>query len=402
VTQQVEQPTAPGSASQPVAKSRFKKLAWLESIATPFVFAVILGPVYGAWLGGGFWDANGRVFDFYSSAPTLIIALGITFCLLAGHFDLSVASLSGLVAVLTVGLRVKQGMPFVLVLVLMLLLGAGAGLINGLVVSRLRINAFIVTLATGGMVAGLATAYTGGTSIVALSGKTPVPNWFSGTTSVSSFTRKAPMGVVIIVVVLATIECLTIVLERTNGRPGRIRAGASILVGLGGAVLGYELYGNAGYVEMVVLLLATVVWATLRYTIFGRAVIASGANATAARLAGVRVDGAVTMSFVLSGLFAAVSGLVVAGSLGSVQAGLSDSLLVPSYAAVFLSTVLFSSGRFHPWGTILGGFAIVEISQGLVIGGVHFTWVGFFNGLALFIAVTVSTFVRRGRQWKRN
>ncbi len=62
---------------------------------------------------------------------------------------------------------------------------------------------------------------------------------------------------------------------------------------------------------------------------------------------------------------------------------------------MFLSTVIFSSGRFTVMGTLLGAIFLVWIGQGLVVGGVSFQWTTVVNGLMLVIAVAVATFLRR-------
>ena len=143
--------------------------------------------------------------------------------------------------------------------------------------------------------------------------------------------------------------------------------------------------------------LAIIVWVLMKYTVIGQSIYAVGGSVRAAMFAGIRTDGITLFAFVVSGLLAAVAGVVLAASQGSAAPGIADPLLLPAYAAVFLSTVLVSRGRFHVWGTVGGGIALVYVSSGLIEGGVPFTWTQVINGVVLVLAVSLSTYLRRSR-----
>lgn len=366
---------------------------WVELTATPIVFMVILGPVYGLWLGSSFWNASTRVFDFNANAPIFIIAIGVMFCLIAGHFDLSAITLACLIAILTIGLRVREGLPFPLVLVAVLLIAAFAGFVNGVLVGRFKLNSFIVTLPTSGIFLGISTAYSGDASLLANQGSHQVPAWFTGPTALSNFSYKAPLWAIAVVGLLVLAAGGSVVRERVTGTVARRIALVSLTALVVVSVL--VLKGNANWPVLGTILLTLLAWCGLRYTVFGRNAVAAGSNPAAAVLSGVNVDRVVIGTYVISALFAALAGILTAANLGSANPGVTDSYLLPAYAAAFLSTVVFTRGRFHPWGAVAGGFAIVEVSQGLVTGGVPFTWSELLNGIALLIAVTISTVIRR-------
>ena len=88
---------------------------------------------------------------------------------------------------------------------------------------------------------------------------------------------------------------------------------------------------------------------------------------------------------------------MLAANQGSASPGVAPGYLLPAFAAAFLSTVVLSTGRFTVWGTIIGGTFLVWVSQGLIVGGLAFTWTEVVNGVVLVLAVAVSTVLRKRR-----
>ena len=280
-------------------------------------------------------------------------------------------------------------------LILVLLLGLGGGALNGLLVGRFHLNSFIATLPTSGVFLGIATAYTGGSSLQAGQGNTPVPAWFTGPTSLNDFSHKAPEAAIYVLAVLVIAAGASVVRERVDASRKRLRLAAFLGVVVVVALCARALRSNANWPVLLLVALTLATWWVFRYTVYGRSATAAGSNPSAARLAGVNVERTVVVSYMVSGLFAAIAGILTAGTLGSADPTVTNAYLLPAYAAAFLSTVLFTEGRFHPWGAVIGGYAVVEISQGLVTGGVPFEWTEFLYGTALLIAVSISTLVRR-------
>ena len=362
---------------------------------TPAGFLIILGGIFGVWLGTSFFSPSSRLFDFYSEAPTLLIALGVAVCMISHSFDLSVANVATLVTVLSIGLRVNQHWPFPLVLFVCLGIGIGAGLLNGIVVARFHINPFIATLGTGGAFTGLADVYSKDAPVSAQAGGTQLPSWFSGLHGVGSFLEKVPWYGDWIVAVVLGLFALGVVRSKSEDYSPRRKMVYVAGVVVATAGLGVLLMDRASWLVIIVLLVALVIWIVLRFTVFGRNLAAIGGNTTAARYAGISVQRHVIGAFVVAGLLAAFAGIALAASQGSAEPGIADASLLPAYAAVFLSTVLFSPGRFHIWGTVLGGLLVTWTGQGLVQGGLNFTWQPVVNGVLLVVAVGVSTILRR-------
>lgn len=379
---------------------RFLAPDLLAAVATPVVFVVILVGVYGLWLGGTFLNTGDRVFDIYQNVPPLLLSIGIVVALCAGQFDLSAGAMATLSVFLTVGLTAQHGLPLAAVIPLVLAVGAAGGLLNGLLVVGLRINAFIATLGTGAAFTGISELYSSGQTISLTSNPAAAraAHWFAGPAGFGSFQAKAPLALSW-VLIAAALWCAWsaarlhwIAARRPRLRDGLLAAGVVIAAGL------LQVAGIPAELNWTILLLlaaAIAGWLILRQTTFGRAIYATGGNPVAARLAGIGTGRLMVTSFVVSGLFASLAGVVLTASQGTAVPGIADGFLLPAYAAAFLSTVMLSSGRFHVWGTVAGGLAVVWVAQGLVIGGLPFTWTDLINGAVLIIAVSLSTTLRR-------
>jgi ribose/xylose/arabinose/galactoside ABC-type transport system permease subunit len=364
-----------------------------------FIVFVLVFVGYSVWLGEAFVSASQRLLDVHQNVPLLLVALGLLVCLVSGQFDLSVGGMATLTTYMTVGLVVNQQLPFVLVLLIGLGLGLIGGAINAFLVIKLRVNAFIATLGTGAAFAGLSTVYSGGTQLAPVTGGPELPVWFSGTGSFGSYQTKVPLPLTWLALLFLLGVAGLVIAERLTGP--RRRQGL-LALGVGGVVVvllfATVLNGVLTAMPWTVLFLigvAFVLWLALRYTTYGRYLYATGGNATAAELAGVRVRRMKSSAFVLSGLLAALAGIVLAAIQGSASPDIGVGFLLPAFAAVFLSTVLLSTGRFHVWGTIIGGIFLIWVGQGLVIGGVPFTWTGVINGVVLIGAVSLSTALRQ-------
>jgi ribose/xylose/arabinose/galactoside ABC-type transport system permease subunit len=372
----------------------------LTATATPAGFLVILLAIFGPWLGGTFLDTGNRVFDIYQNVPPLLLAMGVVVALSAGQFDLSAGSMATLAVFITVGLTTQHGVPLAAVIPLALAIGVVGGLLNGLLVVGLRINAFIATLGTGAVFTGVSELYSGGQTISFSTSPavTRAVSWFAGPRGFGSFHAKPPLALSwLVIAALLWCGCAAARLHwQRVKRPG-LRDGLLVAAVVVAAAL-LLLAGIPAQLNWSILLLAAAaaaVWLVLRQTSFGRSVYATGGNLVAAQLAGVATGRLRVIAFVISGVFAAVAGIVLSADQGTAVPQIADGFLLPAYAAAFLSTVILSSGRFHVWGTLAGGLAVVWVAQGLVIGGLPFTWTDLINGAVLIIAVSLSTTLRR-------
>lgn len=382
--------------SVPQRRSIWQSTAFRRSIS-PLVFLATFVAIR-LWSGASFLRPSSRALDIHQNVPVLILGLAALVTLVAGFFDLSIAAMATLSTFLCIGLRSNEGWPMPVVITVCLVAGLAGGVVNGLLVVRGGVNTFIATLGTGGVFAGLSAAYSGGTQLTPGIDEPQLPDWFA---SLGSFNHKVP-AVLGWLCVGAAIAALILYAWRTAPPvTPRVRAWwmAALIAGGVLLVLG-DIRGWIGVITWLMfalLAVAAVLWVLMNRTTFGRHLYAVGSNSTAARLAGVPVARESIKAFVLGGLLAALAGVLLAASQGSAAQGAANGSLLPAFAAAFLSTVIFSLGRFTVWGTVLGGSFLIWVSQGLIFGGVPFTWTAVVNGIVLLVAVLFSTISLRSR-----
>ena len=385
------------SAETPSARVRSDRGRVAVEGSLTFIAFIVLFGIYSAWLGQRFLNWDARLLDVHQSVPTVLLGFAVLVTLVSGKFDLSIASVASLSVYLTVGLTVRDGLPFPLVLAIVLVMGVAVGIVNGLLVERLGVNTFIATLGTGSVVLGFSRVYSGGSVISA--GDWTLPSWF---TAFGSFGQKIPLALVVIAA-LALAVGVFFALARI--RPERVSPSAwrltrLVLVLVIAALLltvGFPFLSGIPWSVLILIFAALLLWILMDNTSFGRHLRAAGSNPEAARLAGVPVSREIMKAFILGGVLAALAGVVLAAGQGSASPDAAGGFLLPAFAAAFLSTVIFSNGRFNVLGTILGGVFVVWTSIGLVIGGVPQTWTNVINGVVLVAAVALSTYVRRRR-----
>jgi ribose transport system permease protein len=265
---------------------------------------------------------------------TMIIAAGLTLAVIVGELDLSIGFAASLHGILVTGLIVSNKLPIPVAVVIVLAIGALIGWINGLIVTKIRVNSVIATLGVGTILTGLAFAYSAGVPIVA-----GVPEAF-----------------------------LQISLGRwLFGIPNNIIIMALVLGGL---------------------------WLLVERTSLGQEIQAVGGNPAAARLAGINVDRIKILGFIVSGMCAALTGILLASRLGSGTASAADSYLMTAFAAVFLGSATLRDGEFHVLGTLVGALIIAFGFNGLNIFGAPTYSQYVLQGAILIIAVGLSSLGR--------
>jgi ribose transport system permease protein len=271
-----------------------------------------------------------------------LISIGLSFCIIAGHMDLSVESVMAFAAMLAAWLAAGRGsasgleINTWLTLVLAIAFGAAAGLFNGLLVIRFKINAFIVTLATYISIRGFGLVLTGGRSMYGL------PDDFR---------------------VVATADVL----------------GLPLLV--------------------VILIVAYGVFhLVLTRTRFGRYVYLVGGNVTAAFRSGIPVERVLYTVFVMSGVLAAIAGWLLAARSNGATPNLGFGMLFEAFAAVVIGGVSLRGGVGQLSGVIAGVLLLSAIDTAINVMGLAAYYMQVIRGGLMLLAVlldSVNTTIRR-------
>jgi len=257
----------------------------------------------------------------------VLIALGATFVMAAGEFDLSVGAMASFAGVMSAQLAVS-GMDVTTAVVLTLGLCGLMGMFNGWLVGYFGVLSFITTLATGTMLSGLTFWLTGGSTVFE-----NIPDNFSW-------------------------------------------LGRAVLMGLPGP--SWVMLGSVACAYVV-----------MHHTVFGRQLYAVGGNDRAARLAGVSVLWHKVGAFGLCALAAGVAGVLLASRLGSAHPTSGNGLFLPAYAAAFLGTTVVRSATPHVLGSLLGAATLGILANGLTILNVPSFLQDMFTG-AIVVAAVVS------------
>ncbi len=321
--------TAPGR--KPIDWKRLG-LTFLSRYGT--IFGLLVMIVFFSIMAPTTFFSRANFLNILSQASlTAIIASGLTYTLVVGEFDLSVGFVASFIGLIVVGFMSYQGMPVWLSIPAALAVGVCLGLINGALVTKVRINAVIATLGVGTMLTGIGFSY----SAFPIAAGIP-----------RSFTNLS--------------------LGRVFGVPNPVFFMAGILL---------------------------VLWVILNKTDIGQKMQAVGSNIEAARLSGIRVDRIKMFAFATAGFCAAITGTLLSSLLGSGTLGVGDGYLLDAFAAVFLGSATLREGEFHILGTFVGVLILAVGFNGLAILGAPTNFQPIFKGGILILAVGMSALARR-------
>jgi erythritol transport system permease protein len=283
-------------------------------------------------------------------AINAILAIGMTFVILSGGIDLSVGSVAGLAGIIAGGLihtgLVLRSFGVVvylhtsLVIAVALAAGAIVGAFNGGLISLVRVPPFIVTLGTLYVARGAALLISGGATFPNLTGRADL------------------------------------------GNTGFLSLGAGTLLGLPAPI-------------WLMLAFAAMGMFAAERTAFGRRVYAVGGNERAAELSGVRVPRIKFAVYVISGICAAMVGLIIAAQLAAAHPATGETFELNAIAAVVLGGTSLMGGRGSVGGTIVGAFVIGVLADGLVLLGVSEFWQIVIKGLVIVAAVILDQMQQR-------
>ena len=299
--------------------------AWVQGAIPPVLLVVLVIIVE---IGSpGFLTGETLALLLSNTAVLFILATGVTFVILIGGIDLSIQAVASLASVILAQLLPSMGL---LAFPVAIAAGLVFGILSGVVHVWLRVPSFVATLATGGVVAGMALWLANGRAITIEEGGRASTSWINAT-----------IGGTPVVVLIA------------------------IVVGL------------ASYLG-------------LRYTRFGRQSLAVGAGEPAAYAAGINVDRTKIIAFALSGTLAAIAGVILAARLSSGSPSLANQLLLPAIAAVIVGGTAITGGLGGVGRTAVGALIISIVRIGMTFVGVNIFAENVVFGAVLIAAVAIT------------
>lgn len=317
----------------PAQGSRVDSLFRMDwAAAAPVIFLILLMAGFSIVEPTYFPTRENFVTILNDGALLAMIACGLTLVLIVGEFDLSIAAVASFAGALSTVLITKLGWSVPMAMLVLLVCAVAIGCINGFLVTVLEIPALIATIGTASLLDG-ATLWVTGNSVI-FTGFTDDFIWY----------------------------------------------GSWRIAGL-----------QAPFFYLVAF--AVILGVTLRYTVTGRHLYASGGNRAASRMAGIRVKKQVVLAFVGCAVLASCTGFVYTARQGSLTPLFGSSMMLPAYAAVFLGYVTLTSRRFHILGTVIGVYIIGTGSLGLLLIGAPAYSQQLFAG-AVLIAATGGSRIR--------
>jgi len=275
-------------------------------------------------------------------AFVLILAVGQTLVIITAGIDLSVAATAALSGSVMGVTYAHTGMPAWAAIGLGLLTGFAVGLLNGLAITMWKVPDIIVTLGALTAVRGVALVVTDGL---------PVPDYS----------------------------------QAVEGRrmPGVIE------------FLGTEDLAGIPWIIIVAAVCCLFGWYVLNRTRLGRSIVAVGGNREAAHVSGINVNRTKVSVYAISGLLAAVGGMMLAGRLNSANALMASGKELDTIAAVVIGGTALFGGEGRVSGTVVGVFIMGVLANGLNILGVSDFWQRIINGLIIVVVVAVDQWRRR-------
>ena len=316
---------------------------FLHSYPTTVPFVVlVLGLLLGCTVNYSHFVTGSNISTVLTQV-TIIGILGIaqTLVILTAGIDLSVGVIMVISSVVMGRLAVVDGVPLLIAFPLGLLCGVAFGWLNGVLVTRMQMPPFIVTLGTLSIIGALNTFYSR-----------------SETIRTQDIEEKAPF-------------------LQLMGIPFNIGSARIILA------------------SFLLIVLAIVFWYVLNRTAYGRHIYATGDDPEAARLAGINTDRILLSVYVLAGFIAAIAGWALIGRIGAISPTAGANGNLDSITAVVIGGTSLFGGRGSIVGTLIGALIVGVFRSAVSLAGLDVLWQEFAIGVLIIVAVALDQWIRR-------
>lgn len=309
-----------------LALARF--ISVISRLAVLLIMMVVM-----SFLSHSFFTTNNLLNILRQAAPIFIIGAGQTVVILARGIDLSMDSVASLTGVIMATLMVDNKVPFYWSMLLSLGLGALLGLINGIIVTKIKLPPFVATFGTYLLFKGLTVL------------------WIDGRV-ISGFSKDFTF------------------------------LGAGRVFGI-------------PFIIFIALLVYLIVRLLLRYTTFGRKIYAIGANPEASRVSGIKIDRIVIAAFVISAMLATFGSQLYISRINSAKEDFGEGFALDAIAATLIGGTSFDGGVGTIEGTVIGALIILLLRNAMNLLGVSGLWQGLATGLVIIIAVLGDTYLKK-------
>ncbi|QIK70670.1 ABC transporter permease [Erysipelothrix sp. HDW6C] len=281
-----------------------------------------------SFLSGHFFQADNLMNILLQVSIITILAIGMTFVLMIGEIDLSVASTLALSGVV-MGMLINNGMNLVLALIItIVLLGVAVGFFNGYISAKFKLPTFIVTVASMQIIRGIGFAL-------------------------------------------------------TDAKPIQIKNEALLAIG------NQRFLGIIPYPILIMIAIAIIAHIILSKTKYGRQLKMMGGNREAAKYSGIKINKLQISVFVVSAMTAAVSGILMASRLYSAQPNVAQSYELDAIASAVLGGTSLNGGQGTILGTLIGALIIGVVNNGMNLIGLEYFYQQIVKGAIIVIAVLI-------------
>lgn len=321
----------------------------LQKFAIRYGFIILLVglSVFFSLAASGFFSARSAVFVFQSVAITGILALGVTCTLVVDGFDLSIGSVATSALMLSAYMMVILEQPAYVAVIVCLAMGALVGLINGLLIVKMKVPDLLATLGMMFLLIGLQRIPTQGNSIAT------GMNLGDGNVAEGTFSQAF---------LWLGRHRFDLFLERLVPVP-----------------------------VVIFILVAIFIWVFLEFTRHGRLMYAIGSNQRAAELVGANVQRYKIAAYMISGVTASIGGILLAARLGRGDIASGNNLLLDSVAAALIGFAVLGAARANAFGTAIGALFVGILLQGMTMMNAPYYTQDFVKG-AVLVCALVFTF----------
>lgn len=280
---------------------------------------------------------------FLTLSITGMLGIGMTFTVISGGYDLSMGSAMCFAGVIAGYMMTVLNLPVIFGIIVPLIFGAVLGILNGFMITKMKLPPFIATLGTMMLCKGMSLIVTGG-MVYALSGS-----------DYASF-----VGLV------------------SDSVLGKIIPGLNI--------------SNSIIIFIIIAILSHLL---LTKTVFGKFVFAIGSNEEAVKLSGINADKYRVLIYMIAGIFSGIAGVLMSARLTSVQPGIGQGYEMDAIAATVLGGTPLSGGEGSIVGTVLGVLTLTILLNGMRLMSINTNWQTVMTGVVVVVAVFVDAMKRK-------